>query len=248
MARLTTNLKLRISNDLTDDAKYNLRRIDLLGRNNPFSGSGNLLIRAAEDITLQPNSSSVGGSGTGGILNLGDSNQPVELKLNATSIDFSNATLENFTPNFGTATVSTSGGIELIDSGSNYKITMAAPSLSADYSLTLPVDDGGSGQVLSTDGSGNLSWVTVSGAGGASGFADTFTVGDWVGPSGGYYTISYSEATHSLGEHPQVDIFETVGSDYVEVEAEVLHDASGNVTVRIPDVAEARFDGKIIIK
>lgn len=206
-------------------------------------------------MTLQPNSSAVGGIGVGGILNLGDSNQPITLRLNATSIDFNDATLlnltvpgENVTPDFGSQTVITDGGFSIKDSGSSYAVTMQAPSLSASYSLTWPTDDGGSGQVLSTDGNGGLSWVTVSDAGGATGYADTFVVADWQGPSGGFYTISYSAATHNLGVNPQVDIFELSGSDYIEAEAEIVHDASGNVTVRIPDVAEARFDGKIIIK
>lgn len=40
-------------------------------------------------------------------------------------------------------------------------ITLQAPTLSGSYTLTLPVDDGNSNQVLSTDGSGVLSWSTV---------------------------------------------------------------------------------------
>jgi len=41
------------------------------------------------------------------------------------------------------------------------KITIQAPaSIAAAYSLTLPVDDGASGEVLSTNGSGVLSWIS----------------------------------------------------------------------------------------
>lgn len=48
------------------------------------------------------------------------------------------------------------------DNGTN-KVSVQAPAnLTADYTLTLPADDGGSGQVLSTDGSGVLSWVASS--------------------------------------------------------------------------------------
>ena len=49
------------------------------------------------------------------------------------------------------------------ESGADYKITLARPSsgMSANYTLTLPVDDGSSGQVLQTDGSGNLSFVSA---------------------------------------------------------------------------------------
>lgn len=39
-------------------------------------------------------------------------------------------------------------------------ITIQSPTLSAGYTLTLPVDDGTTGQILTTDGSGVLSWTT----------------------------------------------------------------------------------------
>ena len=40
-------------------------------------------------------------------------------------------------------------------------VTIQAPTLAGSYTLTLPVDDGASSQVLQTDGSGVLSWATV---------------------------------------------------------------------------------------
>lgn len=40
-------------------------------------------------------------------------------------------------------------------------VTIGVPDLAASYSLTLPVDDGTSGQVLTTDGNGVLSWSTA---------------------------------------------------------------------------------------
>jgi len=47
--------------------------------------------------------------------------------------------------------------------GSDWKITVARPTsgMTADVTLTLPVDDGTPSQVLSTDGSGNLSWASA---------------------------------------------------------------------------------------
>ena len=44
-------------------------------------------------------------------------------------------------------------------------LDQAPATLAADYSLTLPADDGLSGQVLATDGSGTLSWSAGTGAG-----------------------------------------------------------------------------------
>lgn len=46
------------------------------------------------------------------------------------------------------------------DNGTNATTIQAAASI-ADYTLTLPVDDGAAGEVLSTDGSGVLSWVAA---------------------------------------------------------------------------------------
>ena len=55
------------------------------------------------------------------------------------------------------------GSISIYDSDNTNKITLQPPatsSLTADYALTLPVDDGGPNEVLTTDGSGVLSWTT----------------------------------------------------------------------------------------
>jgi hypothetical protein len=47
--------------------------------------------------------------------------------------------------------------------GADWKITVSRPTsgMTADVALTLPVDDGTPGQVLSTDGSGVLSWASA---------------------------------------------------------------------------------------
>jgi len=53
-----------------------------------------------------------------------------------------------------------------IYNSSNY-VALVAPSLSGNVTLTLPNNDGDTNQVLSTDGSGNLSFISVSAAAGA---------------------------------------------------------------------------------
>jgi len=61
------------------------------------------------------------------------------------------------------ASSTTAGAIKFYedtDNGNNF-ITLKAPTVvTADITLTLPDSDGDDGQVLKTDGSGNLSWVT----------------------------------------------------------------------------------------
>lgn len=49
---------------------------------------------------------------------------------------------------------------EAAANGSNYVAHQAPATLAGDYTLTWPVDDGTSNQVLQTDGSGVLSWIS----------------------------------------------------------------------------------------
>ena len=62
--------------------------------------------------------------------------------------------------------------IESIVFGGEKTLTLAIPDISSSYELKLPSSLGSNGQVLQTDGSGNLSFQTVqsSGEGGSSSF------------------------------------------------------------------------------
>jgi len=57
---------------------------------------------------------------------------------------------------------------EATANGSNYVAIQAPASLAANVTYTLPTSDGTSGQVLTTNGSGTLSWATDATGGGAS--------------------------------------------------------------------------------
>jgi hypothetical protein len=70
-------------------------------------------------------------NGTGAVLIGGNSTQPTELRF-----------------------------MEDSDNGTNYVALKAANSLSSNTTYTLPTADGTSGQVLSTNGTGTLSWTT----------------------------------------------------------------------------------------
>jgi hypothetical protein len=56
---------------------------------------------------------------------------------------------------------------EATANGTNYVGIQAPASLAANVTYTLPTADGTSGQLLSTNGSGTLSWATASGGGGS---------------------------------------------------------------------------------
>ena len=53
---------------------------------------------------------------------------------------------------------------EATGGGTEYAAVKAPAALAASYTLTLPIDDGTSGQALTTDGAGVLSWATVAGS------------------------------------------------------------------------------------
>lgn len=60
--------------------------------------------------------------------------------------------------------ITAQGDLRLEDTTGGQYVALQAPgTLAANYTLTLPVDDGSSGQVLTTDGSGVLSWSTDGG-------------------------------------------------------------------------------------
>ena len=62
------------------------------------------------------------------------------------------------------STITSNGLLVKETGGGSDLITIVAPaSIAAGYTLTLPVDDGNSGEVLSTNGSGVLSWVSAGG-------------------------------------------------------------------------------------
>ena len=60
--------------------------------------------------------------------------------------------------------IGSQGDIRLADSdSSNYLAIQAPATISANYTLTMPTNDGDADQALTTNGSGVLSWTTISG-------------------------------------------------------------------------------------
>lgn len=101
---------------------------------------------------------------------------------------------------------------------SNYVALRAASTVAANITWTLPASDGSSGQVLSTDGSGNLSWAAAGTGGGSSGY-QTSTITTIFGAAGNY----------DLAEGPNQDGDETPfsasGTDAFGVSLGTVYDA-----------------------
>jgi hypothetical protein len=87
------------------------------------------------------------------------------------------------------------------------------------------------------------------GGGGGAVYSETFNAsGDWSGPSGGYYTITVLEATHEQGTTPMVQVYELVGALYEQVDVDrVAINGSGDVTIRVTENIDTRFEGRITI-
>ena len=145
MASTTTYLKLRLSDDLTASARFNLERIDALGAVYNLTATGDVYVRSGGDLTLEPESAKVsGGSGVGGTLNLGTSAHSLALIAM-----------------YGPAGLMARGVLRAYDSDSSNYIGLRAPAtVASNVTFDLPSADGSAGQVLQTDGAGAWSWTS----------------------------------------------------------------------------------------
>ena len=90
---------------------------------------------------------------------------------------------------------------ESIGSGDNYISIACTTNLNASYTLTLPPDDGDAGEVLKTDGNGNLDWTTNgSGGGGTPGGSDSQIQYNNGGAFGGANYFTYTDSGTSAGD------------------------------------------------
>lgn len=158
---LTRYLKLKIADDLSADAKYNLQRIDSLGASigSTFvTGLGDKLnILSRGDIQLVPKDSSIGGPGSGGTITLGDSSNLAAVVIEGSS----------FLLNCGL------GLKNAATSATNY-LTVSfndAANLATPQSLTVGVGTGNrsisfpvNGEVVTADATQTLTNKTLSGA------------------------------------------------------------------------------------
>ena len=140
------------------------------------------------------------------------------------------------------------------DNGTN-KVTLIGPASTSDYTLTLPANDGDSGQILSTDGSGVTSWVSVSTAGIGTGSVTTDKIADdnvtsaklahdldvvtSLGIGGGSTNgVSITQGAIALkngGAQSYIRFYcESSNAHYVEVKAPPHSGFSGNVNFRLP--------------
>jgi len=170
---LTRYLKLKVDSDLSADAVYNLQRIDALASTFVVDATEKLNIQSKGDIEIEPNDLALGGTGSGGKINLGTEDHAIEaVTFYAEAVRFQHSlSIKNTAEN-----------------KSNYLKLLFNSSETTDKSLTFDVgnDDrniafDGSGTVVVKDGSGNFTAGTITAAlvgnvtGNVSGSAASFT-------------------------------------------------------------------------
>lgn len=177
---LTPNLRLRLSDNLDADSKYNLNRIDTVGGITQVLTSGNALVRSSQDIQLVPNSADLGSNGSGGKVTVGDVNGQIEdfriyadvthldgalalldlsggnhyVRIRYESTDTASTTDKNLFLNLGNASRTVSLGGNLTTSGGNIVLSSAVGS-----TLVLPA----SGTLATLAGAEILTNKSISG-------------------------------------------------------------------------------------
>lgn len=174
----------------------------------------------------------------------------------ADTINFYAANTKQLALTDGALNILAQGDLRLEDSSGGEYVALQAPSsLSSSYTLTLPADDGTSSQILSTDGSGVLSWASVSTAGLTDGSVTTAKLADdavtsaklahaldvttSLGIGGGSTNgVSISQGAIALkngGTQSKIDFYcESSNAHYTRLQAAPHSAYSGNIVLTLP--------------
>ena len=93
------------------------------------------------------------------------------------------------------------GGVSFLNATNSYYMNVRAlAGLSSNYTLTLPPNDGSSGDLLKSDGSGNLDWIQQSDVAGSPGGTDSQIQYNNNGVFGGASYLTYTDSGASEGD------------------------------------------------
>lgn len=153
-------LKLKIADDLSSDAKYNLEKIDSLGAVFARDTESDTNIRSSQNIALLPEDPSIGGGGNNsGSITLGDSNN--KATITAHSVDFflrSALSLLNQSTSVGTVNYLKVRFLDNTDIAITRTLTIDVNG--ANRAISFPED----GEVVTADASQTLTDKTMSGS------------------------------------------------------------------------------------
>ena len=89
-------------------------------------------------------------------------------------------------------------------------------------------------------------WVPQQSGGAATKYQDSFVIADFTLNAGEYW-LEYPESTHQKGVSPVVQVLELDAGQYSTIIVTIEITNAGLVRVKVPQVPDLRFDGKIII-
>lgn len=152
MAELTKYLKLKISADLSADAKYNLNSIDALGSVFSLDNTGSANIRTSGNISLEPQAPSLGGVAGTGTISFGTvANSVKEIIFNSDKTKFQTP----ISLRHGTSPTDTY--LTIAPSAQTVDCTLTFDTSGADKSIAFPL----SGNVVVTSGAQSLTSKSI---------------------------------------------------------------------------------------
>ena len=159
------------------------------------NGNSNVSIAANSSISFSANGKSsllvIAGGATAP---LSYANYQATIQTTAGINSNGNVTANGSVISAASVVANAANGFVLANASSGFDVTIiSSPSLSADYTLTLPPNDGASGQYLITDGSGVTTWSNL-----ALGGSDTQVQYNDSGVLGGSSTFTFTSGTNTL--------------------------------------------------
>lgn len=92
-----------------------------------------------------------------------------------------------------------------------------------------------------------VNYVTENAVVASARYVETFTATtEWGSAVGGTYTMTVTQATHTRGTSPEVELYEESGSDFIKVDADIKVLANGDVEISVPENPDCRFAGKAV--
>jgi hypothetical protein len=89
----------------------------------------------------------------------------------------------------------------------------------------------------------------VGGASKPTSQANITALGDWGSPVSGQYSLTILASTHGMGPNPIVEVLEDMTTHFEVVIPDMIKiNASGDVTVVVPETPDLRFLGKVLIR
>jgi len=216
---------------------------------------------AGTGVTLSTNTLNVDAAQTGITsllatdIKIGEDDQTKIDFETADTINFYAANTKQLALTDGALNILAQGDLRLEDSSGGEYVALQAPSsLSSSYTLTMPADDGTSSQILTTDGSGVLSWASISTAGLTDGSVTTAKLADdavtsaklahaldittSVSVGGSSDGVAISQGAIALkngGTQSKIDFYcESSNAHYTRVQAAAHSAYSGNITLTLP--------------